>query len=133
MDNPRFVDEETIPLVLDEDYDSYGTPNTSRVDETSFTEPDTTKATSNLRLNQKVKRDKLAALYRNLNVIGNLDLIDLDLFKLTTDPKKGATNFAFYNGERWVPLTKQTGGQNISFGERIRTMFREQGITIFQY
>ena len=23
MDNPRFVDEETIPLVQDEDYDNY--------------------------------------------------------------------------------------------------------------
>ena len=109
MDNPRFVDEETIPLVQDEDYDSYGTPNTSRVDETSFVEPDTTKATSNLKKKKKVKRDKLATLYRNLNVIGNLDLIDLDLLKLTTDPKKGATIFEFYNGERWVPLTKQTG------------------------
>ena len=26
MDNPRFVDEETIPLFQDEDYDNYGTP-----------------------------------------------------------------------------------------------------------
>ena len=110
MDNPRFVDEETIPLVLDEDYDSYGTPNTSRVDETSFTEPDTTEATSTLRLKQKVKRDKLAALYRHLNVTGNLDLINLDRFKFTADPKKGATIFEFYNGDRWVRLTKQTGG-----------------------
>ena len=25
MDNPRFADEETIPLVQDEDYDNYGT------------------------------------------------------------------------------------------------------------
>ena len=25
------------------------------------------------------------------------------------DPKKGATIFKFYNGDRWVPLTKQTG------------------------
>ena len=55
MDNPRFVDGETIPLVQDKDYDNYGTPNTSRVDETSFTEPATTEATSTLRLNQKVK------------------------------------------------------------------------------
>ena len=39
MNNPRFIDEETIPLV-DEDYDNYGTPNASRVDETPFTEPD---------------------------------------------------------------------------------------------
>ena len=56
MVNPRFFDEETSPLVQDEDYDNYGTPNTSRVDETSFMEPDTTEATSTLRLNQKVKQ-----------------------------------------------------------------------------
>ena len=67
MDNPKFVDEETISLVQNEDYDNYGTPNTSRVDETSFTEPDTTDATSTLRLKQKVKRDKLAALYSKRN------------------------------------------------------------------
>ena len=48
-------------------------------------------ATSALRLKQKVKRDKLAALYRHLNVTSNLDLINLDRFKLTTDPKKGAS------------------------------------------
>ena len=85
MDNPRFADEETIPLV-GEDYDNYGTPNTSRVDDTSFTEPATTEASSTLRLNQKIKRDNLAALYRHLNVTGNLDLIVLDRFKLRTDP-----------------------------------------------
>ena len=84
MDNPRFVDKETIPLVQDEDYDNYGTPNTSRADETSFTEPDTTEdvdtTTSTLLLKQRVKRDKLAALYRHLNVTGNLDLINLVRF-----------------------------------------------------
>ena len=26
-----------------------------------------------------------------------------------TDPKKGVTIFKFYNGDRWVPLTKRTG------------------------
>ena len=109
MDNPRFVNEETIPLVQDEDYDNYGTPNTSRVGETSFIEPDTTEAISTLRLNQKVKRDKVAVLYRYLNVTGNLELINLDRFKLTRNPKKGSTIFGFYNGHRWVPLTKQTG------------------------
>ena len=57
MANPRFVDEETIPLFQDEDYDNYTTSNTSREDETSFTEPDTTEATSTLWLNQKVKQD----------------------------------------------------------------------------
>ena len=104
----KFVNEETIPLV-DEDYDNYGTPNTSRVDKESFTEPATTEETSTLWLNQKVKQDKLAALYSHLNITGNLDLIHLDRFKLTRDPKKVAAIFEFYNGDRWVPLTKQTG------------------------
>ena len=80
IDNPRFVDEETIPLVQNEDYDDYNTPDTSRVDETSFTEPDTTKATSTLQLIQKIKRDKVTALYRQLNVIGDLGLADIDQF-----------------------------------------------------
>ena len=108
MDNPVFVKKEDIPMVHeDDDYDDYNTPNASKMDETSFIVPATTEATSILWLNQKLKRDKLAALYRHLNVTGNLDLIDLDRFKLTMDPKKGATIFEFYNGDRWVPLTKQ--------------------------
>ena len=78
MDNPKFVDEETIPLVQDEDYDDYNTPNTSRIDKTSFTVLDTTEATSTLRLRQKVKKDKINAMYRHLNATGNPDLIDLD-------------------------------------------------------
>ena len=57
MDNSRFTDEETITLVQDEDYDNYVTPNTSRIDETSYMEPDTSEATSTLRLSQNVKRD----------------------------------------------------------------------------
>ena len=57
MENPVFVDEENIPLVQDEDYGDYRTPDTSRIDETSFTVPDTEEATSALRLRQKVKRE----------------------------------------------------------------------------
>ena len=60
MDNPRFVDDENIPPVHDEDfnYADYNTPNASRVDETSFTMPGSTdkETTSTLRLRQKVKR-----------------------------------------------------------------------------
>ena len=48
-------------------------------------------------------------MYRHLNVTGNLDLINLDRFKLTTNPEKGATYFELYNGDTWVPLIKQTG------------------------
>ena len=101
MDNHRFINEETTPLV-DEDYDNYGTPNTSKVDETSFTEPDTTEATLTLRLKQKVKWDKLAMLYRHLIITGNIGLIDLGRFKPTRDPKKGATIFEFYNGDGFL-------------------------------
>ena len=49
--------------------------------------------TSTLRLKQKVKRDKLAALLKQLNVTSNLHLINLDQFKLAADPKEGATIF----------------------------------------
>ena len=110
MDNPMFLDEETIPIVhQDKDYDDYNTPNTSKINKTSFTVSDTIEATSTLRLRKNIKRDKIAALYRHLNVTGNLDLINLDRFKLTTDHKKGTTIFEFYNGDRWVPLTKHAG------------------------
>ena len=82
MDSPRFVDEEIIQLVQGEDYDNYATPNTSRVDETSFTEPESTEATSPLQLRQKVKRDKITALYRHLNVTGDSGLTDLGQFMI---------------------------------------------------
>ena len=93
MDKPVFVDKENILLVQDEDYDDCRTPDTSRVDETSFTIPDTIEATSTLRLRQKVKRDKITALYRHLNVTGKIDLIDLGQFRLTADQKKRSRNF----------------------------------------
>ena len=55
MNNPKFIDEETIPLVhQDEDYDDYNTPNTNRILET-FTEPDTTEATIDLTIKTKSK------------------------------------------------------------------------------
>ena len=107
MDNPVFVDKEDIPMVhQDGDYDNYVTPDTSRV-ETPFT--DATEATSTLRPRQKVKRDEINALYKHLNMTGNLDLIDLDRFRLTKYPKKGVTIFEFYSSNRWFLLTKQTG------------------------
>ena len=99
MDNPRFVDDENIPLVHDKDID-YNTPNTSKIYETSFTMPGLKDKKSTLRVRQKVKQDMLTALYRHLNVTDNLDLINLDRFRLTTDPKKGATAFEFYNRDK---------------------------------
>ena len=62
-----------------------------------------------LRLRQKVKQENLTALYKHLNVTGILDLTNLDRFRLTADPKTGATAFEFDNGDKWVSLAKQTG------------------------
>ena len=61
MDYPIFVGEENIPLVHqdEEDYDErYDTPDTSRIDETSFIEHDTAGPTLTLCLRQKLKQDK---------------------------------------------------------------------------
>ena len=72
MDNPTFANKEDIPMVHQDDYyDDCNTQNTRRVNETSFTVLDPTEATSTIRLRQKVKRGKITALYRHLNVTGN--------------------------------------------------------------
>ena len=58
------------------------TPDTSRIDETSFTVSNTTEVTSTLRLRQKLKRDKIVSLYRYLGVTGDPGLADLDQFNI---------------------------------------------------
>ena len=89
MDNPVFVDGETIPMVhQDEDYDDYITPNTSRMDKRSFTVPDTTEATSTLQLKEKLERDKINALYRHLNLTADLGLADIDRFMIKKNKQK---------------------------------------------
>ena len=111
MDNPRFVYEEAIPLVQDEDYDDYNTPNTSRVDETSFTEPDTTEATSTVQLTQKVELDKITALYRHLNVTGDPGLADINQFMIKKISKTGNTDLLFLDGNKhWQSLTNNRTG-----------------------
>ena len=119
MENPIFVDDENIPLVAHhdkdqdanhyDDYNDYKTPNVTD-EETKFTTPSPTnkQPTSTLWLTQKVKRGKLAALYRHLNVIGDLELINLDRFNLTQKTTTGTIILEFFNGDKWVPLTKQT-------------------------
>ena len=113
MDNTIFFDEETIPLVhQDEDYDYYITPNTSRVHETSFTEPDSTKATSTLQLRQKVKRDIITALYRHLYVTGDSGLADIDRFMIKKNSKRGNTDLLFLDGNsHWQSLTNKRIGE----------------------
>ena len=127
MENPIFVDDENIPLVTqhDEDiyYDYYNTPDTSRADEITFTTPDTTdeEATSTVRLRHKVKRDKLAALYKYLNVTGNLNVINRDQFHYTKSTKKGTAILEFCNGDKWVSLTKKN--RRVSYTKHAEAYF----------
>ena len=109
MDNTRIVDEESIPLVEDKDrdHDDYNTPNTSRVDETSFTEHDPTKATSTLQLRQNVKRDKITAM----NLTGDPGLADMDQFMIKKK-KTGNTDLLFLDGDNhWQSLTNKRTGE----------------------
>ena len=69
-----------------------------------FADHKTTETTSTLGLRQKVKRDKLAALYRHLNVTGDPDLVDRDQFKLRKKERKkksktGKTSLLFLTAE----------------------------------
>ena len=109
MENPTFTDEEKIPMVQDKDYDErYDAPNTSRIDETSLIEPDTTEATSTLRLRQEVKQDKINALYRHLNVTVDAGLLDLDRFMIKKKLKTGNTDLLFLDGNNhWQSLTNK--------------------------
>ena len=52
--------------------------NTRRVNQASFTTTNSTdkQAKSILWLRQKINQDKLAALYRHLNVTGDLDVVE---------------------------------------------------------
>ena len=108
-----FVDEETILMVhQDDDYDDYNTPNTSRIDETSFTEPDATEAILTLQFRQKVKQDKITALYRHLNVTGDSGLADIDRFMITKNSKTGNIDLLFLDGNKhWQSLTNKRTGE----------------------
>ena len=49
-------------------------------------------------------------MYKYLDVTGDLDLINLNRFKLTTDPKTRTAIFEIYHGDKLVvTLTKQAG------------------------
>ena len=117
MNNPTFVHEEDIPIVHqdEEDYDDYRTPDTSKIAEILFIKPDTTEATSILRLRQKVKRDKLIALYRHLNVTAGPDLADIDRFTIKKNTKTGNTDLLFLDGNnQWQSLTNKRTSEFLS-------------------
>ena len=111
MDNPKFADHVDISLIdEDDDYDDYSrydTSDTSRNEETLFTQ-DTEQPVVRLRhkQGQTLLRDHLTNLYRYLDVDGNVDLVNTNLFKIEKS-KSGAVELWFFNGENWVFLTNK--------------------------
>ena len=119
MDNPRFrfIDDETIPLVQEEDYDDCKTADTSRVDEASFTEPDATDATSTLRLRQKIKLDKITALYKHLNVTDDPGFADIDQVMIKKISETSSTELLFLKEyKHWKSLTNKRTGKILAAG-----------------
>ena len=115
MENIGF-DEENIPLInQDEDYDDYKAPDTSRIDETSFTVSNTTEVTSTLRLRQKLKRYKIVSLYRYLGVTDDPGLADLDQFNIKKKSKAGNIELLFLDADRhWQSLTNKRTGESLA-------------------
>ena len=116
MDNPVFINEEDIPMVhqdeKDDDYNNCNPPNASKIDETSFTVPDATEATSTLRLIRKLKRDKIVSLYSYLNVTGDPGLADLDQFRVRKNLKTSNIELFFLDGDKhWQSLTNKRTGE----------------------
>ena len=110
MENIEFDEEDTPLINQDEDYDDYRTPETSRLDETSFTVPDITEATSTLRLRQKLKRDKIVSLYRFLDVTGDPGLADLERFLKI--PKTSSIELLFLDANnQWQSLNNERTGE----------------------
>ena len=70
--------------------------------------PDSSVATSTLPLRQEVKRDKITALYRHLNVTGDPGLSSIDQYMIKKDSKMGNTDLLFLDGNnQWHSLTNK--------------------------
>ena len=113
MDNPRFIGDEDIPLIDDDEYDEtlYDTPESSRIEETSFTDqPAVRLRPTQERLEQQLLRGYIEDLYKYLDVDpGNIDLVDTSLFKVEKS-KSGSNELKFFDGENWVSLTNKRNG-----------------------
>ena len=70
--------------------------------------PNSSVATSTLQLRQEVKRDKITALYRHLNVTGDPGLAGIDQYMIKKDSKMGNTDLLFLDGNnQWHSLTNK--------------------------
>ena len=63
-------------------------------------------------LKQEVLRTKLSQLYDYLHIEGgDINLVDLDRFKLERNTKTGVSMLKFFNGKDWINLNNQRSGE----------------------
>ena len=73
-------------------------------------------------LSNELKIQKIQALYDFLGVEGNVNLAELDRFRLNRNEKTGNPELKFWNGRDWVPLTNKYTGKFLAESSLIRRM-----------
>ena len=116
MENPTFIDDENIPLINShEDEDAPYTPMQSEggtTEETSFSTPSReTPGSKIIPLSNELKRQKIYTLHQELGITGDVNLAELDRFRLNRNEKTGNAELKFFNGQDWVLLTNKRTGE----------------------
>ena len=115
MENPTFIDDENIPLINSHEDEAPYTPMQSEggtTEETSFSTPSReTPGSKIIPLSNELKRQKIYALHQELGVTGNVNLAELDKFRLNRNEKTGNAELKFFNGQDWVLLTNKRTGE----------------------
>ena len=73
-------------------------------------------------LSNELKIQKIQALYDFLGVRGNVNLAELDRFRLNRNEKTGNPELKFWNGRDWVSLTNKYTGKFLAESSLIRRM-----------
>ena len=73
-------------------------------------------------LSNELKRQKIHTLYDFLGVEGNVNLAELDRFRLNRNEKTSNPELKFWNGRDWVSLTNKYTGKFLAENSLIRRM-----------
>ena len=125
MENPLFVDDEDIPLLERQDDDDIPYTPTGEVGETSFSTPSVLEETPGSKvtlLSNELKRQKIQALHDFLGVGGNVNLAELDRFRLNRNENTGNPELKFWNDQDWVLLTNKYTGKCLAESSLLRKM-----------
>ena len=116
MENSAFVHDENILLVHDEaiEWVGYETPITSRIDGIISKTPGTRDKETTSNLWQKLKHDKLAALYWHLIVKDDSDIARKDPFRVTTDKKEAVVLTMVINGIFWKKIGRSLAASSLN-------------------